>query len=130
MAVFVVNYIYVVKSQVYSNRKIKKRDKKFNPLCTRNPQNVFQTRNVKDMDFLFIGIHNSSFESTTTGFLAVCFVCLMALNATFNNISAISCRSVLSVEETGGPGENMRFELTTSVSVVITTTRIATNFIS
>jgi hypothetical protein len=27
-------------------------------------------------------------------------------NATFNNISAISWRSVLLVEETGGPGEN------------------------
>jgi hypothetical protein len=99
MAVFVVNYIYVVKSQVYSNRKIKKREKKFNPLCTRNSQNVFQTRNVKDMDFLIIGIQNSSFESV----LVVCFVCLMAFNATFNNISAVSCRSVLSVEETEDP---------------------------
>jgi hypothetical protein len=28
------------------------------------------------------------------------------INATFNNISAISWRSVLLVEETGGPGEN------------------------
>jgi hypothetical protein len=32
----------------------------------------------------------------------------MVFNATFNNISAISCRSVLLVEETGGPGENYR----------------------
>ena len=31
---------------------------------------------------------------------------LMVLNATFNNISAISWRSVLLVEETGVPGEN------------------------
>jgi hypothetical protein len=30
----------------------------------------------------------------------------MVFNATFNNISAISWRSVLFVEETGGPGEN------------------------
>ena len=30
----------------------------------------------------------------------------MVLNATFNNISVISLRSVLSVEETGVPGEN------------------------
>jgi hypothetical protein len=30
----------------------------------------------------------------------------MVFNATFNNISAISWRSVLLVEETGGPGEN------------------------
>jgi hypothetical protein len=32
--------------------------------------------------------------------------CLMVFNATFNNISVISWRSVLLVEETGGPGEN------------------------
>jgi hypothetical protein len=36
------------------------------------------------------------------------FVCLMVFNATFNNISVISWRSVLLVEETGGPGENHR----------------------
>jgi hypothetical protein len=32
----------------------------------------------------------------------------MVLNATFNNISVISCWSVLLVEETGEPGENQR----------------------
>jgi hypothetical protein len=32
--------------------------------------------------------------------------CLVVLNATFNNILVISWRSVLLVEETGGPGEN------------------------
>jgi hypothetical protein len=32
----------------------------------------------------------------------------MAINATFNNIYAISWRSVLLVEETGVPGENHR----------------------
>ena len=32
----------------------------------------------------------------------------MVLNATFNNVSVISWRSVLLVEETGGPGENHR----------------------
>jgi hypothetical protein len=30
----------------------------------------------------------------------------MVFNATFNNISAISWRSLLLVEEIGGPGEN------------------------
>jgi len=30
----------------------------------------------------------------------------MEFNATFNNISVLSWRSVLLVEETGGPGEN------------------------
>ena len=34
------------------------------------------------------------------------YVCLMVLNATFNNISVISWRSVLLVEETRGPGES------------------------
>jgi len=32
----------------------------------------------------------------------------MVLNATFNNISVTSWRSVLLVKETGGPGENHR----------------------
>jgi len=32
----------------------------------------------------------------------------MVFNATFNNISAMLCRSVLLVEETGVPGENHR----------------------
>ena len=36
------------------------------------------------------------------------FVCLMVFNPTFNNISAISWRSVLLVEGTGVPGENHR----------------------
>ena len=35
-------------------------------------------------------------------------VCLMVFNATFDNISVISWQSVLLVEETGGPGENLR----------------------
>ena len=36
------------------------------------------------------------------------FVCFMVFNATFNNISDISWRSALLVDETGGPGENHR----------------------
>ena len=36
------------------------------------------------------------------------FVCLMVFSATFNNISVISWRSVLLVEETEGPRENHR----------------------
>ena len=40
-------------------------------------------------------------------FVFVClFVCLMVFNVTFNNISAITWRSVLLVEETGVPGKN------------------------
>jgi hypothetical protein len=36
------------------------------------------------------------------------FVCLMVVNATFNNISVISCWSVLLVVETGVTEENHR----------------------
>jgi hypothetical protein len=39
----------------------------------------------------------------------------MVLNATFNNISVISWRSVLLVEETGVPGENHRQTLSHNV---------------
>ena len=35
-------------------------------------------------------------------------VIVLVLNATFNNISVISWRSVILVEETGVPGENHR----------------------
>ena len=35
-------------------------------------------------------------------------VSLVVFNATFNNISVISWRSILLVEETGVPGENQR----------------------
>jgi hypothetical protein len=41
--------------------------------------------------------------STSRGML---FVCLMVFNSTFNDISVILWRSVLLVEETGGPREN------------------------
>jgi hypothetical protein len=44
--------------------------------------------------------------ATLVDFLFV--VCLMVLNATFNNISVILWRSVLLVEETGGHEENHR----------------------
>jgi hypothetical protein len=39
-------------------------------------------------------------ENTTIG--------SMVFNTTFNNILVISWRSALLVEETGGPGENLR----------------------
>jgi hypothetical protein len=40
--------------------------------------------------------------------LSLIVIRLMMVNATFNNISVISWRSVLLVEETGVPGENHR----------------------
>ena len=50
--------------------------------------------------------HGQSFIFNINSFIL--FVCLMVLSATFNNISVISWRSVLLVEETGVPGENHR----------------------
>ena len=47
-------------------------------------------------------------ENTNPVQLNVLLICLMVINATFNNTSAISWRAVLLVEETGGPGENHR----------------------
>ena len=38
--------------------------------------------------------------------IVIGFDLVMVFNATFNNISAISWRSVILVEETGVPGEN------------------------
>ena len=38
----------------------------------------------------------------------IVYACLMVFNATFYNISVIPWRSVLFVEETGGPGKNHR----------------------
>ena len=46
-------------------------------------------------------IYNLTYVSCVCLFF--CFVYLMVFNATFNNISVISWRSVLLVEETGGP---------------------------
>jgi len=55
------------------------------------------------------GIEQLSYSSLAIINQIIClFVCLMVLNVTFNNISVISWRSVLLVEETGGPVENHR----------------------
>ena len=43
----------------------------------------------------------------STSFRTTVFVGLMVFNAIFNNISVISCRSVLLVEETRGPGKTI-----------------------
>jgi hypothetical protein len=42
----------------------------------------------------------------TGGFVNFCCVRAIVFNATFNNISVITWRLVLLVEETGVPGEN------------------------
>jgi hypothetical protein len=41
----------------------------------------------------------------------------MVFNATFNNISVISCWSVLLVEEIGGPGENLQINVFLSFNI-------------
>jgi hypothetical protein len=40
--------------------------------------------------------------------ITMLFVCLMVFNVTLSNMSVISWRSILLVEETEGPGENHR----------------------
>jgi hypothetical protein len=42
---------------------------------------------------------------------------VMVFNATFNNISAISWKSVLLVEETEVPGENPRLEWDSNIKI-------------
>jgi hypothetical protein len=53
-------------------------------------------------------INISSYNILQIHIVLLLFVCLMAFNVTFSNISAISWRSILLVEETGEPGENHR----------------------
>jgi hypothetical protein len=48
------------------------------------------------------------FYSHLTSVFYILTFSFMSFNATFNNISVISWRSVLLVEETGVPGENHR----------------------
>ena len=51
-------------------------------------------------------LYNGTCSWESLDFFQLHYVCLMVLNTTFNNISVISWRSVLLVEETGGPREN------------------------
>jgi hypothetical protein len=46
------------------------------------------------------------FSKIVSKYIHICFGWFMVFNATFSNISVISWRSVLSVEETGGTGEH------------------------
>ena len=55
------------------------------------------------IDFCFVSMILLLLDFGTV--LMFLLVCLMVFNATFNNISVISWRSVLLVEEIGGPGE-------------------------
>ena len=56
--------------------------------------------------------------------IGVLFVCLMVFNTTFNNISVISWRSVLLVDETGRPGETLSYNVVHLVLIEIRTHNI------
>jgi len=85
-------------------------------LTTSNIQNLMADTNITvgKVDaaiILPVELINSEFYFISLFDIAASFTValwIMALNATFNNISVISWRSVLLVEETGGPGENQR----------------------
>ena len=68
---------------------------------------IFLTPFVRTFKLFFIFCSFFT-DHTIRSYLAFHSVCLMVFNVTFNNISVISWRSVLLVEETGGPGENHR----------------------
>jgi hypothetical protein len=70
---------------------------------------------IDRMYFFFVSFFKRWFKNThfcnyipPNCFERQMFVCLMIFNATFKNISVISSRSVLLVEEIGEPGENHR----------------------
>jgi cytochrome b len=62
---------------------------------------------------IFRGHYTISQKQERTSWTHNPFGCLV-FNATLNNISVISWRSVLLVEETGGPGENYYSQLLSS----------------
>jgi len=69
---------------------------------------LLDTLNTKTTSDMFVrnnktGKLNTFFINAIDGYFIVCF---KVFNATVNNISVISWRSVLLVEETGVPGEN------------------------
>jgi hypothetical protein len=71
-----------------------------------------QWKDINNFESLILQISQpNSYNTRSTQLfqsLSLMFVCLMVFNATFKNISVISWRSVLLVEETEGPGENHR----------------------
>ena len=88
--------------------------------------NMFKELNAFTFILIFLVIISMKSAKMYVGGSQI-VVKLMVLYATFNNISAISWRSVLSVEETGVPEENHRLDLshrqTLSHNVVLSTPR-------
>ena len=75
------------------------------------PSFVFKKKRFQ-ISYFFCKFNESSlnmFNASSVfsgGFVNLCCVRVMVFNATFNNISVITWRLVLLVEETGVPGEN------------------------
>ena len=80
-------YLYVIDLNVY-----------FNKICNNVSFSLFLTKLV----------HANTLSKTNTHVKPVLFGWFMVFNATFNDISVLSCRPVLLVGETGVPGENQR----------------------
>ena len=68
---------------------------------------IFGSSFPRDQEYTQVFVMLLKIRELELGFSVLC-VCLMVFNTIFNNISAISWRSVLLVEETGGSGENHR----------------------
>jgi hypothetical protein len=83
-----------------------------NLLCMMNQEMLLYQQYQPPLVLLHHVVHVYKFLVAVSNYLEVqfnvLFVCLMVFNATFNSISVISLRSVLLVQETGGPGENHR----------------------
>jgi hypothetical protein len=60
------------------------------------------------VDYIGIFLHMHQYIWPHTVYIYVIHLHIMVFNATFNNISVISWRSVLLGEETGGTGEKNR----------------------
>ena len=106
-------YVYMDSRQEYScntkyHRNVKKKKKKkkmyitmlifmvIGQVCLKKTHLLHYSRENIKWYKMFMGKHNSLINSC---------VSLMVFNHTFNTISVISWKSVLSVEETGGSGE-------------------------
>jgi hypothetical protein len=68
---------------------------------------VLDVANVSGMSIFYCtSVFSNVYRYVIACYIVLWFNCFMVLNATFNNISIISRRSVLSVEETAVPREN------------------------
>ena len=68
--------------------------------------NYFKTFTCKLIAYIKIANHLHINSDVSSCSIKDGLVWFMVFNATFNNISVISCRSVLLMEETGVPGKN------------------------